>query len=299
MIDYIPSKSVKEYLKEKGHVFSDFEKAALIWDNWCSCRGEILDSLRELAAQTTDEKTRVQIEERLCYEEKALDAFMDNQGGKYIYEVTNSGESKNNILFSTCDAAIAYAKRQTAEDNECYTVDKRLLISGDEMSDDLEERIYIIADGGLSKGYLFFDEEGELYRMQLFFEEMSPEDEEKLSNSERFEHKSIEVPHPFEKGDIVWNLALEECYVVQIDDEAFSERKKEDWGILVTYIEEDGLWYSKTISPIYLEIIQPEPERYGEGLCRALEAMSAFLKSGQSSEQMEEMIIASGDYAKG
>ena len=47
MITYIPSKEIREYLEKKGHVFSDHEKATLIYHARGYSKTEIFDSLRK------------------------------------------------------------------------------------------------------------------------------------------------------------------------------------------------------------------------------------------------------------
>lgn len=136
MIDFIPSAQMKKYLKEQKVVFSDFEKAALVWKMWGAYGWEeVRDSLQEIADATGDERTRQQILERIYYEEKtkkeaqkraeekALAAFKDDRGEGYVYLVVDDEDEENGRfekiilgVFLTGNAAMqaaaSYAKAQ-------------------------------------------------------------------------------------------------------------------------------------------------------------------------------------------
>lgn len=79
MFELIPSQYMRDCYKEINFTFTDFQKAALIWNAPGRKRKEILDALRELAESTTDERTRIQIEERLRCEETAFEIFKENE----------------------------------------------------------------------------------------------------------------------------------------------------------------------------------------------------------------------------
>ena len=72
MFELIPSQYMRECYRELNFTFTDFQKATLIWNSPGKKRQEILDALKELAADTKDFCTKRQIQERLDYERKAL-----------------------------------------------------------------------------------------------------------------------------------------------------------------------------------------------------------------------------------
>ena len=78
---------MREYFKEKGFEFTDFQKATLIWNMPGKTRDEIFAALKELADTAKDEVTRQQILERIQFEEKQFAVFMDNSADKYVYVV--------------------------------------------------------------------------------------------------------------------------------------------------------------------------------------------------------------------
>ena len=75
MFELVPSECMRKYYEETGFTFTDFQKATLIWNAPERNRQGILDALGELAEETDDERLKKQIDERLHYEEKALEKF--------------------------------------------------------------------------------------------------------------------------------------------------------------------------------------------------------------------------------
>ena len=67
--ELIPSKDVREYLKEKGHVFTDFEKATLIYNHSEMSFTEKAVYLKGLMEQTENETLKEEIQDRLSYDE--------------------------------------------------------------------------------------------------------------------------------------------------------------------------------------------------------------------------------------
>ncbi len=65
MFELIPSKTMREYLKAQGREFTDFEKAALIWNAPHRTLSERIAALEELAESTSDELLKTQIAERI------------------------------------------------------------------------------------------------------------------------------------------------------------------------------------------------------------------------------------------
>ena len=87
MFELVPSKYMRDFYKEIGFEFTDFQKATLIWNAPNKTRQEILDALQELADETREAKVRQQILERIGYEKKIFAVFLDNSDSKYVYVV--------------------------------------------------------------------------------------------------------------------------------------------------------------------------------------------------------------------
>ena len=72
MIDYIPSNSVKKYIKDNNITLSDFEKAALIYNARNVTKEDVYAELAELMRETKDKNLKKQIAERLGDDAKIL-----------------------------------------------------------------------------------------------------------------------------------------------------------------------------------------------------------------------------------
>lgn len=314
---YIPSKQVENYLKEQGVVFSDFEKATLLWNNECGKRQEILDALLELAGQTTDEKLRMQIEERLRYEENMVAAFLENPDGNYIYVVMDD-EGGPRGYYTKGHAAVAHAKRKIAEDKECYSIKKQPLIFEDEppmitrvpglnpyMLKDIElkEQTEMYDSWYSVVSSLYFDLDGELSYV------WSKELEIDHYNPERFENRFFEIPYPFEMGEIVRHIRTGKYWVVETGKEdwkRFMERVKNglyvdysDMCIIVEFLTDSGVFSHSHINPIYLERAEPAPDGEDALLYKALKALSVYWSGGEeNAEQEKEVLCACRKYAE-
>lgn len=54
MFELVPSEYIRTILKEEGFTFTDFQKAALIWNAPSRSKEEKREALRELMGQTED-----------------------------------------------------------------------------------------------------------------------------------------------------------------------------------------------------------------------------------------------------
>ena len=89
---YIPSEDCKAKIRETGHVFTDQDMAAMVW-NSDEVLEDRLNVLEEIADQTSEETLRAQIRERIAYEGAVIKAFYDNDDG-FIY-ILNSHEYRD------------------------------------------------------------------------------------------------------------------------------------------------------------------------------------------------------------
>lgn len=69
MIELIPSKDVRECIVKTKRTFTDFQKAAIIY-NLCLPFEKMTQALMELGNTTRDEKLKKQLNERMQYDEK-------------------------------------------------------------------------------------------------------------------------------------------------------------------------------------------------------------------------------------
>lgn len=204
MIDYINSTALQKYYEEIGFSFTDRQKATLIWAARQYKRREILDSLQELAAETSDTDLKRQIEERLAYEELKLARMQENQENRFVYVVFDENYYARGF-FRRFDAAYEYAtqrwgihdieKQQIVE--YCAPVFTTSLEHAKSERYDLarlEEVYWTDCDyfgGPVARCRV--DEEGELWfpaSVEVDGPQWLVEDEE------RFENEYVEIPYP-------------------------------------------------------------------------------------------------------
>lgn len=112
MKELIPSKDVRDYLKEREHIFSDSEKATLIYNSDWS-RPEKHEALSELGSVTADLELKKQIAERNQWNERCLEKIKDNSE-QHVYKLEIWGEEDHEYM----DTGI-FATWELAEDDAC------------------------------------------------------------------------------------------------------------------------------------------------------------------------------------
>lgn len=250
MVGLIPSKDVRDYCKTIGHEFSDFEKATIIYNSRMT-EEEKSKALKELADVTNDEKTKTQIYERLEFDAKKLATFTYNCGD-YIYAVVIEEDEAVNGYFSVFDLAVKFGRNQNNKFriSKYKIMGKELLISGNLI------------------GEIDFNEKGKI--ISLWSNEI-PEEEAKFGceNVQRFESRYIDIPNPFERGDIVQILTNGSVGIVETFRKDWEKNMEMitngvfvDWtdvSITVTYLLDKGGICHSHINPIYLEKIDSWP----------------------------------------
>lgn len=94
---YIPSVDTKATIRETGHVFSDADKATIIWNSELSWR-ERLDDIKEIAEHTDDEALRTEIWERIAYEQDVLNRFSVNSDWFIYALVSHEYEPEEDLI---------------------------------------------------------------------------------------------------------------------------------------------------------------------------------------------------------
>lgn len=245
MLELIPSKDVREYCKSIGHEFSDFEKATIIYNSNMT-EEEKSKLLKKLADVTNDENTKTQIYERLEFDTKKLATFKNNCGD-YIYAVLTEEDEEVNGYLSVYDLAVKYGKNQKKK----FKI-RKYKIMGKEL---------MISDHLV--GEVDFNEDGKL--ISLWSDGITEGADIDCENVQRFESRYIDIPHPFERGDIVRILTYGGVGIVETSRKEWEKYMEiitngvfVDWSdasITVTYLLEDGGICHSHINPIYLEKI--------------------------------------------
>ena len=106
----VPSKYMREYLKDKKE-FTDWEKETLIWNSPVCTWKERMDLLKQLSERTSDVKLKIQIAERIQYEETAYQLFIENKNNQFVYVVFDTDRDASGY-FSEYEMARKYGIRE-------------------------------------------------------------------------------------------------------------------------------------------------------------------------------------------
>lgn len=262
MIELVSSTQMREYYKRIGFEFSDFQKATLIWNAPNHTRKEILDSLKELAEQTKDDAIRKQIYERLLYEEKSMEIFLDNASGEYVYVVEDRGDGYSYGFFASYKIAAEYAlKYMTRYDTRCRIVKQYIMKEkvGDEYS-------------GKAVSGVELDNNAMIIN---FWTVDVLQESRNLSSKGRFENSFVKVPFNLETGTIVQNVVNQKYYLLACGKEQWKnylqemEKRKEivdfsDVQVMVYEVNEDGAWRHCHINPMLLKEVTQSDSKYFE-----------------------------------
>lgn len=324
MFHLVPSQVMRKYLEEEHWLFTDWQKATLIWNSPIHTKTEILEALKELADTTADTILKRQILERLTYEEKAYRLLNDNSQGKYVYLLRIDDCIRG--VFADYETARRYGSKKCEEEDEMiYTVEKQLIYGESTKQDvaiprfsphnilqpELPSREECI---GISSGDSMHKAGGECLTWDSC--EISAEEEERVDSlrKDRFEYQFFRIPFGMEAGTIVrykstftespeygilltgasdWQQYMNHMEVVEWKDFL-------DIQVEVVFLRERGYWSHEHINPLYLEADFPETEE-GQDEKRkahraALLAFRDFLHD-RTKEKDKKVIRATTEYA--
>lgn len=296
MFELVPSAWMRNHLKEKNRVFTDREKAALIWNSPSLLWREKLDALDELAAAADEEKLKKEIRERIWFEEEAYRRMGMNEKGQFVYileDVVGNGYG----YFRDYEQARHCVIKWTPEE-ECEFHIEKYHIAFTETLSQIEE---YVADWS---AIACFNRKGEM--THLYSNEMTDEEEGKISSQDfgRFESHFFQIPFGMEEGTIVKNVVDGNYGVLASGEKDWEDYMRQteknpsacDFGdiqTIVCVLRYDGVWSHQHINPMYLEPDLPEDSIHAV----ALKALSAFFKE-KSKENDECALLASRKYAE-
>ena len=300
MFELIPSEYMREYFKEIGFEFTDFQKATLIWNAAGKTWKERINALKELADMTEDKNVKTQIRERIEFEEKKFVMLKDNSSKGYVYVVKDK-ESYSEGFFGTYELALKYAKKYSMEYNEKCSIEKQLIVQSNEdeivrasmrvnpnMISGIQEEL--VEYDGCAVSSIYLDLEGNI--IWIGSNELSKEEEDKVDEfkTDRFEFQFIKMPFDMLPGLPVKDVC-DGSYGVLKDGkegwEAYLKKIEEknlyvdfsDIAVTVYKLTESGIWSHEHINPLYLEIETPSFNREdGKSIAfsRATEALSDY-----------------------
>lgn len=186
---------MQNYYQEKEIVFTDSEKATILWNSVIPLpRAEILGALREIADTTEDKILKAQIKERLDAEREAARRFQGNDGGCFFIckpsdEDSEEGES---CYFTTLKAAIAYGKEESCG---IFCIEKKIF-EDCRINNDTDEAYAV-------NGCAWYTKDGEMIHCARPPYMFGITGDIANESSARFEDAYIPLQNPFEAGDIV------------------------------------------------------------------------------------------------
>lgn len=323
MIEIVPSKWMREYLKDKK-IFTDWEKATLIWNAPNTIWKSRIASLQELANQTNDSILYEQISERIKYEQKSYACFCMNFEKEYVYVVLDEqGDAYG--FFGDVPMALQYGIENAKKWHEKYfEIEKQLIISKEnqnkvfkrwrsnhlrtEPTDDLQNEY-----SGMAASCVRYNSAGNI--LSIDSNEMSDEENERVDefNNVRFEYQFFQIPFGMETGTIVKILSgfrKDKYAVLKSGEEEWNKYMDimndpghydfSDMQTIVYVLDDDGTWLHEHVNPLFLEAEIPEVEEgyinseaYKEALC----ALGKFLKN-PTKENNQKALVASSNYAE-
>jgi hypothetical protein len=258
MRELILSNDVRAYIKKTGHKFTDFEQATLIYNSGWSLE-EMHKELKEISIRTSDVSLKRQIDERLEWDHSCIENIKEAQGN-CIYKLEvwyeEDAEYEEELYFSTYSLVKNFA-------DTCPRKKRIVKIDVCQNETHWDEHKIFYAD----IANVYFDENGNL--TDYWLKDAEPEF---FWNSEerRFEDTYVNIPHPFEDGDIVRIVGTDEVGIVRfqsgLDKEAqnrhMQELVKEDFVdysdscITVEFIGKKSAFEHNHILPQMLEYIE-------------------------------------------
>ena len=258
----IPSETVRQYVLDTGWTFTDMQKAALLYHSDLPLEQQY-SWLRTLRAKTDNEGLRKQLTVYLDREEQGLQAFKENNDKSHIYALTikNDDEDQYNQIppcdyFFDWELAYEYGKRKCCP----FQIEK-----------------WGVQGAGVNSDHyavLSFNRNGEI--MEFQDRASSSDDNDLKTRNEHFEHILVEVPNPFERGDIVRFVDTEDVGIVETMQKEWKKDlaryQSDEWKqkgfctdlldvrIRVGFLNEDGTFSHRHIIPIYLEQYKPEED---------------------------------------
>lgn len=299
MIDPIPSKWMKNYLKMKNRELTDRETATLIWNVPNVYWSERLATLQALERTTSDQLLKTQIQERVSFEIEEFENFKENSQGTFIYVVEDADREAYGY-FSAYEAAyrhlLSCIETYKEYHPEYFEIKKHVVY--DEVK--LEEAG---EDCGFEDASATFDLQG---GMTFFYTCAKCNYAE--TEQERFEKAFFRIPCGMNYCSVKllqddtygvvcnteekWQAYLEEC--------SNSDTDYDDLQVIVYCLTENGFWAHEHVNPLYLEPEMPplaEGDRKSAARIEATEALVRYLQE-ETAENAEEVIRTAQKYAE-
>lgn len=309
MFELVPSQFMRQFYKEAGFEFTDFQKATLIWNAPEKTRQERLDALKELADMTADAITEKQILERIQFEERVVAAFINNSSAKYVYVVEDREDGCSCGFFADYNRAMLYALKYAKEyETECF-IQKQLIVKtpADEIvrnplrgnpNMDIEFDEYSKYSGH-AVAEVTFNENGEIRTLWSY--ELSKAEEAIVDEyrTDRFESAFMKIPFHLQIGTLVQNVVSGKYGILAQGKEEWDKYLQRiekqnlyvdfsDVQVIVYELTESGCWSHEHVNPMYLDTEVPPctpNDKKQKVFRKAAEALGDYLSHKSRGEQ--------------
>lgn len=218
MIKLPISNFMQNYYQEKGITFTDSERATILWNSFLPLpKAKILDSLKEIADTTEDNRLKTQIYERLDAERDVEQRFSRNDGGCFFICTPSDEDPKEewvSYYFSTLEAAITYGKEESLG---IFKIEKKIFEEC--RTDDASDKENVV------DGSAWYTKDGQMIHSESFPYTLGIRGDVGYRDSSRFEGAYIPLQNPFEIGDIV--------RIVGDSQPAIVQESREQWNCLL------------------------------------------------------------------
>lgn len=321
MFEIINSKYTRSKYEEIGFQLTDFQKATLIWNKPNVTLQERLSALSDLAIKTADIGLRIQIGERIEYEEKVMNQFKNASYGETLYIVFDSEDDYACGYFGKYKTAFAYAGNYINKEKTRCVIEKHKIINEDSiplvktsfrMNPNLftEKQEEWIEYSGIAIACLYLDENADI--TALWSNELDNKESDRVDEyrKERFEHQFLSLPYVHHEGLPVRYLPTGEYGIIETTKnewEHFLDRVNNglyadfsDTAVKVYFLTERGYWSHEHCNPVYLEAEVPEMDINDErqcAFCRAIDAMSSYMDGCEDADQERLVLKTTREYA--
>lgn len=313
MFKYIDSKYTKKQYIFLDFKLTDFNIATIVWNKCTLTHNDKLKALRNLHDYTNNLVLKIQIKERLDYEEKILSMFTKTSSDS-IYLLKNCSEKYIYGVFSKYETAYLHACKIAAADSIKIAIEKYIVITNDTLpalSNKVTFNSNLYIDNNETYGRygnpaasMVLNKYGEVINICSY--ELA---EEKSSchsyDRNRFEYQFINVPYVHHKGLPVKNTITNEYGILNTSKAEwnnFLENVKNglhaDYSDIVHNVyclTEYGYWCRQHWSPFELEVEMPNMSSDStpkeRALIRALDALSDYL-SGYNDDNQAQLVLS-------
>lgn len=247
----IPSQTVRDFVKDEGMVFSDRQKASMIYHSQSITKWKDRKALlQHIMKHTSDEELKREIIECIERDDAIYANFQQNIYRRYIYILTIEdhycGKYREDY-FSDFDLAWDFGRKTGSN----YRIEKRRIKTDPDSEDYLATAYFDAYEGS-----------GDLIRIcedQLL----------DLDDYKRFEHCFCIVPNPYCRGDIVYvrefkkygivDTSYKQWMAMKSKIETFGRNEKGDiptWDdakIRISVVDRNGEFYKVYANPINVE----------------------------------------------